>query len=123
MRKKDLTVGSEMKHKINLITNHFQLYSSAKLTGSAGQAEQDTAGVRVGRDGRGGGGTVQAARADILSGLKWGGEEGSTEQSITADTIGPDRTADGISPNTGGRTIQLIKQQLQRGNGSKNSSK
>ena len=119
VRKKDLTVESEIKTKVNLITNHFQLYSSAKPTGGEGQAGQEAAG----RDGRGGGGTVQAACANITSGLRWGGEEGSTEQFISADTIGPDRTADGISPNTGGRTIQLIKQQLQWGNGSKNSSK
>ena len=118
-RKKDLTIGSEMKSKVNLITNHFQLYSSAKLTGGAGQAEQEAAGVRVGRDGGGRGGTVQATCADITSGLKWGGEEGSAEQFYTADTIGPDRAAEDISPNTGGRTIQLIRQQLQRGNGNK----
>ena len=119
-KKKDSTSGSENNSKINLITNHFQLYSSAQRTGSVGQAGLEAAGVHVGGDG-GGGGTVQAARAELLSGLKRLGDVGRTEQIKTADTIGPDRSADDISPNTGGRTIQLIKRQLQRGN-SKNSS-
>ena len=114
--------GSENRNisKINLITNHFRLYSSAQLTGDDGQAGLEAAGVQVGRDERRGG-AVQDTRAKLLSGLQRGGEEGSTEQLVRTDCIGPDRSAVEIPPNTGGRTIQLIKRTLQRGNGKNNS--
>ena len=114
--------GSENRNnlKSNLITNHFRLYSSAQPAGDDGQAGLEAAGVQVGRDERGGG-AVQGTRAKLLSGLRRGGEEGSTEQLERNDCIGPDRSAEDIPPNTGGRTIQLIKRTLQRGNGKNNS--
>ena len=64
---------------------------------------------------------MQGTRAKLLSGLRRGGEEGSTEQLERNDCIGPDRSAEDIPPNTGGRTIQLIKRTFQRGNGKNNS--
>ena len=90
--------GSEKQiSKVNLITKHFQSFSSARLTGGDGHAVQGAAGVHVGRD-MGGRGAVQNAPAKLQSGLTRGGSGGKPEQLRTAATIGPDGSAEESRP-------------------------
>ena len=108
--------------KLNLITNHFQFSSSARLTGRDGQAELGAVDVRAGGgdDGRG---EVHDARAKLVSGLTVGGLGGKPELSVSADNIGPDRSAVDVLTNPGSDNIQLTLYTLQRGNANVNSRK
>ena len=117
-------IKSEMNSNTNpnLITNHFQFSSSARHTGRDGQAELGAAGVLAGRDDEGRG-EVHDARAKRVSGLAVGGLGGKPELSVSADNIGPDRSAVDVLTNPGSDNIQLTLYTLQRGNSKENSSK
>ena len=64
---------------------------------------------------------MKGALARTLSGLTGVGQGGKSEHSVTAEIIGPDRSAEDISANLGQDNIQLIRRRLKRGNG-KNSN-
>ena len=114
--------GNINKSKINVITNHFQSYSSARQTGGGGQTESEAVDV-LGQGDGGGGMAVQGALARTVSGLKGGDRGGEPEQIVSAATIGPDQSAGDILANTGQDNIQLNVHKIQRGNGKKNSRK
>ena len=108
--------SEKIKHKSNLITNHFKFFSLARSRGD-GQAVEVAAVGQGGREG-GGGGTVQNARAKFGSGQARVGEVGKTKQHVTLNTIGPDQTAAATLSNQGQTNIQLMRQRFERGNAS-----
>ena len=104
-RKRD--TRSEMKDKfknVNLITNHFQLLSSAVTPGN------DRLHAQQGGGGLDGGGerAVPRAHAKKSSSLARGGIGGKTEQLVSRTVVGQPLAADVEQPNTG----QLCRQPL-----------
>ena len=97
----------------SLITHHFTLTSLASSRGG-----DQAVPASVGDTGGGGGvaGAVQGTRANIQSGLTGEGMGGITRRFLTGSTIGPDQTAGRTAANPGGSTIQLIKNEILRGN-------